>query len=198
MSTTEKISTSEALSPEGASGLRLLGDAPITRGQHRHSVPFEEWYQSPQWCCEIMANLVPSGVRKILEPTPGEGRLVQTLRQRGYEVMSPERFEDLDPWLRVDATVMNPPFKKSIEHKYLTAAMAMSDIVIALMPWFTLINSDSRTAELVRWGLKTVIHLPRSTFRHIRVQPCILHLERGHSGNIGLRIVGRGGAAITK
>lgn len=113
----------------------MLGDAPTTvKRQDRHSVPFEEWYQSPQWACDLMADLVAPGVRRILEPTPGEGRLVQTLRKRGYEVISPERFEDLDPFLRVDAVVINPPFKKSVEHQYLKAGMAMSDNVIALMP----------------------------------------------------------------
>jgi len=154
-----------------------------------YSMPFEERYQTPLWTCEIMADLIPNGVSQILEPTPGEGRLVNILRQRGYKVIAPEKFEELDPFLRVDAIVMNPPFKKSIEHQFLKIAMQMSDNIIALMPWFTLINCDSRTNELIKFGLKLVIHLPRSTFKKIRIQPCILQLQYGYKNKIELKFI---------
>lgn len=159
---------------------------PWPKGEHRHSVPFDEWYQSPQWACDLMVSMLPKGVKTVFEPTPGKGRLVKTLQAKGYEVVTYERFEDSDPFLRVDAVVMNPPFKKSIEHKFLMDAMRLAPVIIALLPWFTLINSDSRTKELMEWGLKSVTHLPRRTFPRIRVQPCIIYMEEGYRGTVEL------------
>jgi hypothetical protein len=145
----------------------------------KYSVPFEDKYQTPIWACNYMADMIPEGVRTILEPTAGEGRLVKVLRDRGYEVTAPELFENLDPFLQFDAVVMNPPFVKGIEHKFLLTSLQISPVIIALLPWFSLINADSRSYLLKVFGIRSVTHLPRCTFRQIRVQTMIIHLQRG-------------------
>ena len=58
---------------------------------------YEDRYQTPIWACEIMTNMIPKGVKTVLEPTPGEGRLVKVLQDRGYEVTAPDLFENLKP-----------------------------------------------------------------------------------------------------
>jgi len=156
-----------------------------------HDVPYDEKYQTPLSVVKIMCDMIPNGVNKILEPTPGSGNIVRELESRGYNVTAPSNFQDMNPFQFFDCVVMNPPFKSSIEHSYLLDAMRMSDTVIALMPWFTLINSDSRTEYLKQWGLVSVTHLPRATWRQIRVQPCILFLRRGHSGPTELLFVNK-------
>jgi hypothetical protein len=145
----------------------------------KYSQPYEDRYQTPLWACNIMADMIPEGVKTVLEPTPGEGRLVNVLQKRGYEVTAPPLFEELDPFLQFDAVVMNPPFLNSIEQKFLLASLQITPIVIALLPWFSLINSDSRSYLLKTFGIRSVTHLPRCTFRQIRVQTMIIHLQRG-------------------
>lgn len=154
----------------------------------KYEQPYENHYQSPLWACDLMITLIPDGITTVLEPTPGEGNLVRKLRERGYEVTAPVLYEHISPFDRFDAVVMNPPFLNSIEHKFLDSAMEMSDVVIALLPWFTLINCDSRTAKLKRFGIHTIIHLPRSSFKKIRVQTMILKLVRGYQGQINFHI----------
>lgn len=153
-------------------------------------VAHEDHYQTPLDVCEYMAGLILPSCRTVLEPTPGEGRLVSAIRRRGFTVIAPERFEDINPFDHFDATCMNPPFIKSIENQFLLAAMEMSDQVIALLPWFSLVNSDSRTRKIVEYGLRSVTHLPRKTFPKIRVQPCILNMERGYRGPTTLEFYG--------
>jgi hypothetical protein len=55
----------------------------------------------------------------------------------------------------------------------------MSDRVIALMPWFTISDSDVRLRSLKKWGLRSVTALPRKTFQFARVQTCVLELVKG-------------------
>lgn len=155
----------------------------------KYNQPFEDYYQTPVWACNLMADMIPAGVKTILEPTPGEGRLVKVLQDRGYIVTAPDLFENISPFLRFDAVVMNPPFKNSIEQKFLLASLELSDNIIALLPWFSLINCDSRTRLLKDFGILSVTHLPRSTFRKIRIQTMILHLQKGYKGTIELKII---------
>lgn len=133
-----------------------------------------------------MVGLLPEGVKTVLEPTPGEGHLVGLLS--GYEVTAP-----IDFWKvggRFDAVVMNPPFSPMlVGYKILYKCMEMSDIVVALMPWLTMINSVRRTKDIMNWGLRSVTHLPRSAFEGARVQTCILEMRKGHSGICEFRAI---------
>ena len=133
-------------------------------------------FQTPIKICKIMADMIPTKVKTVLEPTPGDGNLVRCLA--GYKVTAPKDF-----WLIggvFDAVVMNPPFTPmATGYEILFTCMDMTDNVIALMPWLTLINSERRTNRLIEYGLKSVSHLPRSTFKGSRVQTCIIELRRG-------------------
>lgn len=143
-------------------------------------------FQTEKWVCDIMVNLLPAGVSTVLEPTPGEGNLVRALQAKGYQVTAPSEFWDVSgQW---DAVVMNPPFTPMEQgYRILYAVMDMSDIVIALMPWLTLINSEKRTNDINAFGLKSISHLPRSAFAGSRVQTCILEMVKGFEGETSIR-----------
>lgn len=138
-------------------------------------------FQTPKGICEYMVTLLPYGVKKVLEPTPGIGNLVQTLEEHGYIVDAPMDFFK-HPFQKYDAIVVNPPFTPMVlGYEILYNCMERSDIVIALMPWLTLINSQKRTKKIVDFGLYSITHLPRSVFKGSRVQTCILKMIKGHS-----------------
>lgn len=135
-------------------------------------------FQTPIWCCKYMKSLIPKGVTTVLEPTAGEGNLVNILKDN-YEVISPKDFWKLKVEEKFDCIVMNPPFTPmSLGYKILYQCMKMSDNIIALMPWLVLINSEKRTKDIFSYGLKSVTHLPRNTFPGARVQTCILQMKR--------------------
>lgn len=143
-------------------------------------------FQTQEWVCEFMVGLLPDSVRTVLEPTPGEGNLVKALN--GYQVTAPQEFWNTQGCY--DAVVMNPPFTPMEQgYKILFATMEMSDIVIALMPWLTLINSEKRTKQIKEFGLKSVNHLPRSAFPGSRVQTCVLEMHRGYVGETRMRFL---------
>ena len=99
----------------------------------------------------------------------------------GYNVTAPTNIWDVTG--EFDAVVMNPPFSPMVVgYKILDKAMGMADVVIALMPWLVLINSQKRTKAIMDFGLKSITHLPRSTFKGARVQCCILSLYKDFSG----------------
>ena len=60
--------------------------------------------------------------------------------------------------------------------------MEMSDNIIALMPWLTMINGQKRTSDIIEFGLVSITHLPRSIFNGARVQTCILQMSKGYNG----------------
>lgn len=143
-----------------------------------------------------MADLIPEGVSTILEPSRGLGNIVRELESRDYDVTAPIDFF-LMKKRRFDCVVMNPPFSdKSCRmenappglkgmktgYHFLEEAMEMSDNVIALMTWFTMIDSDVRVRKLKAFGLKSITALPRKTFQYTRIQTCILELNKGYSG----------------
>lgn len=153
----------------------------------------EQQFQTPPPICRYMASLVPKNSRLILEPTPGEGNLVRELDF--YNVVAPNDFFLLDYSIWFDCVVMNPPFSSKQAHMVnappaldgmrfgyyvLNCCMMMSDHIIALMPWFTIIDSDVRLRELQKWGLKSVTALPRKTFNYTRIQTCVLELHKGY------------------
>lgn len=132
------------------------------------------------WVCDYMVSLVPAAVKTVLEPTPGKGNLVGALTR--YQITAPDDFWLVSGWW--DCVVMNPPFTPMEQgYKILYRCMEMTDIIIALMPWLVLINSEKRTRDIKNFGLKSVTHLPRSAFPGARVQTCVLKMWRGYEGD---------------
>lgn len=154
-------------------------------------------FQTPLNCCKYIVSLIPKNAKTILEPTPGEGNLVSVLKKKGYNVRYPENFWQLPYYQRYDSVVMNPPFSPmKIGYKILYRCMELSDSIIALMPWLTIINSEKRTSDIINYGLKSVTHLPRSMFKGARVQTCILEMNKGYKGNILFHNYGRIGGDL--
>ena len=147
---------------------------------------FKDWgdhFQTPENICKYMASFLPKNAGDVLEPTPGKGKLVSSLMEYG-NVYSPEDFNKME-FRKFDWIVMNPPFtpmKKGYEILY--KCMDMTDNIIALMPYLTIINGDKRTNDIINWGLKSITHLSRKVFKGSRVQTCILEMERGYKGEI--------------
>ena len=155
-------------------------------------------FQTPPEVCRYMASLVPEGVVTVLEPTRGIGNLVKELHP--YAVTAPDDYFLLDKKLTFDCVVMNPPFSAKsailsnapkqyandkgmkIGYRLLLDCMQKSDIIIALVPWFTLTDSDVRLRYLKKFGLKRITALPRKTFEYARIQTCVLELHKGYAG----------------
>ena len=152
-------------------------------------------FQTPEWVCELMAGLVEGQPGIILEPTPGKGNLVKSLRNKfpSTQVHAPNcNFLQLDPY-NVDVVVANPPFSPMrMGYEMLYRFFNFSGYVIALMPWLTIINSENRLEKLKAHGLCKIIHLQRREFKGSRVQTCILILKQGNSGDILFKDVCRG------
>ncbi len=153
-----------------------------------------EQFQTPPAVAELMASMLPASGMHVLEPTPGIGNLVAAVEQAGHRCTAPADFFLLLPG-RFDAVVKNPPFSEKyaqmqnapalkgmrIGHHILSECMHRADIVIALMPWFTIIDSDVRLLHLQEYGIRSITTLPRKTFQYTRIQTMVLHLERGYS-----------------
>lgn len=140
-------------------------------------------FQTPIYVCDYMVNLLPPRCYKILEPTPGEGNLVQSILKKDHniEVHAAKDFWKVEGLF--DAIVMNPPFSPmDMGYKILDKCMDMSNEIIALMPWLTMINSTKRTQKIMDFGLVSITHLPRNVFKGSRVQTCILQMSKGYSG----------------
>lgn len=138
-------------------------------------------FQTPAYICEYMTSLIESSGHSILEPTKGSGNLVTALKAKG-KVTAPEDFFKIQK-TRFDYIVMNPPFTPmKLGYEILYRCMQMTDNIIALMPWLTLINSQKRTNDVTAFGLKSITHLPRTVFQGSRVQTCILQMKKGYTG----------------
>jgi len=152
----------------------------------------DSFYQTPPEVVKYMVNLIPDKCTTVLEPTPGDGNIVKELGD--YLITAPEDFFKL-PKQYFDCIIMNPPFSAKyaynvpdsinvkgmkLGYHILTECMQMSNNIIALMPWFTLSNSDVRLRFLKSFGLKSITALPRKTFNYVRIQTCIIELEKGY------------------
>ena len=146
-------------------------------------------FQTPPPIANYMVNMLPFGIKRVLEPTPGKGNIVRALKENGYSVEIPKN-KTGDFWrayskyqsegMKFDASVMNPPFTPmDTGYKILYAVMELTDQIIAIMPWLTLINSEKRTRTIWRYGLRSVTHLPRWVFPGSRVQTCIIDMQKG-------------------
>jgi hypothetical protein len=154
---------------------------------------YRKEFQTPPFVIKYMVSLVPNRAVTVLEPTPGIGNIVRELNG-GYKVTAPEDFFKMDKNQRFGCVVTNPPFSSRyafgvpedlnklgmrLGYHILTECMQMSENVIALMPWFTISDSDVRLRNLKKWGLKSVTALPRKTFQFARVQTVVLELVKG-------------------
>jgi type I restriction-modification system DNA methylase subunit len=157
-------------------------------------------FQTPIEVCDYMVNMVPDHVNKVLEPTPGIGNIVKSLEKKNrYNIIAAEDFFLLDESERFDCIVMNPPFSSKsafienapidaetkgmkLGYHILKQCMEMSDNVIALMPWYTISDSDVRMRYLKDFGIKSLTALPRKTFQYARIQTVIIELEKGYQG----------------
>ncbi len=142
---------------------------------------FKDWgdnFQTPENVCKYMASFLIGNTGLILEPTAGKGKLVKELKHYG-EVFVPDDFNKMTKQ-QFEWIVMNPPFSPMKQgYEILYKCMDMTDNVIALMPYLTIINGEKRTQDIMDFGLKSITHLPRSTFKGSRVQTCILEMKRG-------------------
>lgn len=178
----------------------------IWKQENSSSKDYRSEFQTPRDVCKYMASMVPSGSVNILEPSPGIGNIVRELS--GYNVTAPADFFLLDKSSRFDCVVMNPPFSTKyalmenapddfqykgmrLGYYFLTECMKMSDRVIALMPWFTISDSDIRLRALKDYGLKSITALPRRTFEYARIQTCVIELHRGYSGSCEFKVYDR-------
>lgn len=126
---------------------------------------FEDWgdnFQTPQHVCEYMASFLPRDGVSILEPTSGKRLLAKALQPYG-KVEEPRDFFKMQK-KRYDYIVMNPPFSPMQKgYDILYRCMEMSDNIIALMPYLTIINSEKRTDLIMNFGLKSIAPIPFST-----------------------------------
>ncbi len=160
-------------------------------------------FQTPMEVCRYMASLVPEYSARVLEPTPGIGNMVRACNERGFDVVAAEDFFSLNKELRFDCVITNPPFSSKyafnvpeglnkhgmrLGYHILTECMQMSDSVIALMPWFTISDSDVRLRSLKKWGMISITALPRKTFQFARIQTCVLELRKGFKGETSFKV----------
>lgn len=157
----------------------------------------DENFQTPIDVCEYMVGLIPKNVLTVLEPTPGLGNLKYCVLNKGYQVYSPDDFFLMNK-SEFDCVIMNPPFSSNqtvldnapsginlsglrAGYYILEKCMEMSDNVIALMPWFTIGDSDVRMRRFKEFGLASVTLLPRKTFKYARIQTVVLQLQKGYN-----------------
>lgn len=155
-------------------------------------------YQTPEAVCQYMVDMVPTKAVKILEPTPGLGNIVKALEAKNrFHIIAANDFFLLDKNEKYDCIVMNPPFSSKsafidnapinaetkgmkLGYHILQECMKMSSNVIALMPWYTISDSDVRMRYLKDFGIKSLTALPRKTFQYARIQTVIIELEKGY------------------
>lgn len=165
-------------------------------------------FQTPSNVAEYMVSLIPKKSDTVLEPTPGDGNIVMALWDKHYTITAPDDFFLL-PKQRFDCIVMNPPFSSKfafmenapdnfkeergmkLGYKMLLSCMEMSDNVIALMPWFTISDSDVRLRLIKDFGLKSITALPRKTFQYARIQTCVFELAKGWGGATEFKVFDR-------
>lgn len=147
-------------------------------------------FQTPKVVADYMASLMPDECGTILEPTPGLGNLVKAVNHKGL-VIAPMNYEDIPAGARYDWAIMNPPFTPMKEgYRYLKEVMGMADNIIALLPWFILINSERRINDIIDFGLVSVTHLPRKTFPGCRIQCCVLEMKKGFKDGTAFKSFG--------
>lgn len=166
-------------------------------------------FQTPPWLCKKMVDMVPVGAKTVLEPTPGQGNIVEALISKNYQVTAPTDFFNLEI-RQFDCVVMNPPFSAKyckmenapheakqngmrVGYYILYRCMEMTENVIALMPWFTISDSDVRLRHIMDYGCRSITALPRKTFKYTRIQTTILQLQKGFAGRTEFKFISSNG-----
>ncbi|MDD4637792.1 MAG: hypothetical protein PHV66_09340 [Bacteroidales bacterium] len=162
--------------------------------------PVDTNFQTPPEVCQYMVSMIPSQCVTVLEPTPGIGNLVHALKEKDrFQISVADDFFLVSNESKFDCIIMNPPFthKSAFMHNaprdpelqgmklgyyILKKCMQMSNNIIALMPWFTISDSDVRMRHLVNFGLKSITPLPRRTFQYARIQTVVIELQKGYQG----------------
>ncbi|HEY5509049.1 MAG TPA: hypothetical protein VIK29_10275 [Paludibacter sp.] len=156
-------------------------------------------FQTPVPVAKYMVDMIPfnGSCKSALEPTPGMGTIVEKLLDADFFVHAPTNFFDIEMSAKYDCIVMNPPFSLKyafgvpnnvtetgmrLGYYILTECMKMSDYVIALMPWFTISDSDVRLRFLKEYGIKSLTALPRKTFQYARIQTVVIELKKDYTG----------------
>lgn len=157
-------------------------------------------FQTPEDVARYMASLLPPTVTTAFEPTKGRGNLVRALERRSIEVTAPDDYFLFDlKKNKFDAVVMNPPFAAKyaimdnadirysrsgmkLGYQILLECMKLAPITVALMPAFTISDSDVRARYLMNYGLVSITALPRSTFKYARIQTYVILLQKGYTG----------------
>lgn len=78
-----------------------------------------------------------------------------------------------------NATIDLSKYGMRLGYHFLTECMKKSDNIIALMPWFTISDSDVRLRFLKNYGLKSLTALPRKTWQYARIQTVVIELVKG-------------------
>jgi type I restriction-modification system DNA methylase subunit len=138
-------------------------------------------FQTPPDVADYMVGMTDTKVwGNILEPTPGDGNIVASIKKYNFIPKIPDGdFWKMNHDQKYDSVVMNPPFSPMKEgYKFLYKCMELSDEIVALMPWLVIINGEKRTGDIMKFGLRSITHLPRTIFKGSRVQCCVLHLVK--------------------
>lgn len=168
----------------------------------------KDQYQTPPAVANYMAAMIPWEAITFYEPMPGNGALVDaivnemTLRFRinSYHITTNDDYFNRGTLKKApfDCILMNPPFSDKsafnvpdnekyegmkFGYQILSECMEISDNIIALMPWFTIVDSDVRLREIYKFGLKSITALPRKTFDYARIQTCILEMDKNFKGD---------------
>lgn len=168
-------------------------------------ISIENSYQTPPEVARYMVDLIDAKEIDVLEPTPGIGNIVSELNNKGFNVTAPDDFFLLNKKEKFDCIIMNPPFSSKsanmanapklnalngmkVGYYILTECMKMSNHVIALMPWFTISDSDVRLRHLKNYGLKSITALPRKTFNYLRIQTVVIELKKGFKGKCEFKV----------
>lgn len=169
-----------------------------TKFEFNQTIEVDSNFQTPIAVVKYMVDMVPELAKTILEPTPGLGNIVNVLYSKNkYDITAADDFFLLDEKSKFDCIVMNPPFSSKsafmdnapsgtevtgmkLGYYILKKCMKMSNNVIALMPWYTISDSDVRMKYLKTYGIKSLTALPRKTFQYARIQTVIIELEKGY------------------
>lgn len=155
-------------------------------------------FQTPEDIVNYMISLIPEYIDDVLEPTPGLGNITNALCKKGFTVTAADDYFLLKK-RRFGAIIGNPPFSAKsadltnaplgfpikgmqVGYEILKGCMEMSDILIMLVPWFTISDSDVRMRFIKDFGLISVTPLPRKTFDYARIQTVVLYMQKGYKG----------------
>lgn len=146
-------------------------------------------YYTPEWLSEYMISLIDKEIPfSVFDPTPGPNSSILSAVRKVYPCnVSVEElkgdFWDIDI-SHVDIIVANPPFfPYSKVYQYLERFILIADQIICIIPWYTIINSERRTEKIIKSGLKRIVNVSRSAFPKIRVQICVLDIQKGYCGD---------------